>query len=88
MRLINLLLVSTVCRFFGRYVEILVRVVIRDLTQFLVVFMVFMVTFGGGMYFALRGIPCPLTLTNAEPGFNPLMNTSLCTHPDETGYSY
>ncbi len=60
---------------------------IRDLTQFLIVFMVFMITFGGGLFFAMRGEPCPFVVSTSDvrPEFNPLVNTSLCVHPEETG---
>lgn len=74
------------CRFVGTYVNILGRVIAYDLSQFLLVFAVFAIAFGGGLYFALRGEPCTIPQEDVGLGFNPIVNTSLCLHPKETGY--
>ncbi len=66
--------------------EVLVRVIIQDLSQFMLVFAVFMVTLGGGLFLALRGNPCT-NLQNVNvngTGFDKAINTSLCLYPDET----
>ena len=77
----------TLFSFFGVYVKVLVRVVLRDLNHFLLVFIVFMIIYGGGFYLALRGEPCPLVqVDNNGSGFDPISDTSLCLHPDETRY--
>ena len=70
------------CRALFTYVKILVKVVYRDIVQFLVVFFMTVVAFGGALYLALRGEPC--TIPQTEPGFHPSVNSSLCLHPDET----
>ena len=63
--------------------KILVKVVYRDIVNFLVVFFMTVVAFGGALYLALRGEPC--TIPQTEPGFHPSVNSSLCLHPEETG---
>ena len=74
-------------RYVAVYIDILVRVLVRDVSRFVLVFLVFMVSFGGGLYFALRGEPCTVPQEDvAGMMFNPLTNTSLCLHPDETRF--
>ena len=80
------ILVTCYKRFVAVYVEILVRIIIRDIVQFLIVFIVITISFGGGLYFSLRAEPCTLPQTTTGTGFSPVTNTSLCLHPDETGY--
>ena len=63
--------------------KILVKVVYRDIVQFLVVFLMTVIGFGGALYLVLRGEPCTIHQNNHR--FNPARNTSLCLHPDETG---
>ena len=75
-------------RFMGTYLEVLIRIMYKDVTRFMAVFMVFVLAFGGGLYFALRGEPCGLYQNNLSNGtdllFSVALNTSHCLHPDET----
>ena len=67
--------------------EVLVRAIIQDLSQFMLVFAVFMITLGGGLFLALRGNPCTKLGDKVivdGPGFNKVINTSLCLYPHET----
>lgn len=68
------------------HVEVLVRVMVQDLSQFMLVFAVIMVTLGGGLFFALRGEPCPkpMEVGNMSMGFDKAINTSLCIYPAQT----
>ena len=70
------------CRSVGVHVVILVQVVKRDLKQFLVVFIVVIVSFGGGLYLALRGET--INGSNNSTSFDPVDDTSLGIYPDET----
>ena len=60
--------------------RILVKVVYRDTVQFLVVFLMTVLAFSGGLYLVLRGEPCTIPQTGPV-----IVNSSLCLHPDETG---
>ena len=75
-------------RSFAVYVKILFRIIKRDIVQFLAVFLVVTISFGGGLYFSLRADTCRLAdqTTTDEVGLNftPSINTSFCLHPDET----
>ena len=66
----------------------LFQIILRDIVQFLIVFIVITVSFGGGLYFSLRADTCRLPadrmMTDDEVEFSPVTNTSLCLHPDET----
>ena len=65
----------------------LFQIIIHDIVQFLIVFIVVTVSFGGGLYFSLRADTCRLPadrMTTDEVKFSPVINTSLCLHPDET----
>ena len=70
--------------------KILFQIIKRDIMQFLTVFIVVAISFGGGLYFSLRANTCELaSQTNddeAQFNFTPVINTSLCLHPDETRY--
>ena len=66
---------------------ILLRILSRDVLQFMTVFMFFVVAFGGGLYFALRGESCGLDQSTNEFDFSVALNTSHCLHPDETRFS-
>ena len=69
----------------GEYVEILRSVLRKDLHKFLVAFAIVTISFGGGLYFALVGEPCPLNpTTTTGMGFDPVQNSSLCLFKDET----
>ena len=72
------------CRGVGTYVAILVRIIIYDLYQFVIVFLVVLLSFAGGLYFSLRGEPCPASSTTESGQFNAASNTSLCIHPEHT----
>ena len=73
-------------RFMATYVEVLIRIMYKDVTRFMAVFMVFVLAFGGGLYFALRGESCGLyqNTNGTALGFSVDLNTSHCLHPDET----
>ena len=65
----------------------LFQIIKRDIGQFVAVFIVVIVSFGGGLYFSLRADTCRLAadrVTTDEIEFSPVNNTSLCLHPDET----
>jgi len=73
------------CRGVGTYVAILVQIIIYDIYQFVIMFVVVLLSFGGGLYFALRGEPCPASDDTNEGGrFDVVSNTSLCIHPEHT----
>ena len=65
---------------------ILIRILSRDVLQFMTVFMFFVVSYGGGLYFALRGESCGLDQSTNESDFSVALNTSHCLHPDETRF--
>ena len=44
-------------RFVGTYVNILIRVIVHDTLQFLIVLGVIIISFGGGLFFSLHGEP-------------------------------
>ena len=73
---------------FAVYVETLIQILRRDILQFLAVFAVLTVSFGGGLYFSLRADTCRLadqtTTDEAQFNFIPVINSSLCLYPDET----
>ena len=71
---------------FAVYVETLIQILKRDILQFLAVFTVVTVSFGGGLYFSLRADTCRLTnqTDEAQFDFTPVINSSLCLYPDET----
>ena len=74
-------------RSFAVYVNTLFQIIKRDIVQFLIVFIVITVSFGGGLYFSLRADTCRLSadrMTTDEVEFSPVTNTSLCLHPNET----
>ena len=73
-------------RFVGTYVNILIRVIVHDTLQFLIVLGVIIISFGGGLFFSLHGEPCTIKPTAPSAGqtFNPVVNTSHCLNPDET----
>ena len=80
-----IIVITSINRFVAIYVQILFRMIIRDVGRFLIVFTIIAVSFGGGLYFSLRAQPCPLSETmTTGTGFSPVTNTSLCLHPDET----
>ena len=68
----------------------LFQIIKRDIVQFLTVFIVITISFGGGLYFSLRARSCELasqtSADEAQFNFTPVINTSLCLHPDETRY--
>ena len=59
--------------------KILLLVIMRDLTQFLLVFVVVVISFGGGLYLALRG-----ETINNSGDFDPVDDTNLGRYPDDT----
>ena len=64
---------------------ILVQIVIYDIYQFVIMFLVVLLAFGGGLYFALRGEPCPVSDGANEGGqFDAVSNSGLCIHPEHT----
>ena len=66
--------------------KVLVRIVRRDLPLFLLVFGLAVVAFGGGLYLSLREAACPIPQSRESTmGYDPVINASLCLHPDETG---
>lgn len=67
--------------------EILVQVMVRDVLQFLIVFAVITISFGGGLYFSLLTQPCTVSQSTTAMGFSSITNTSLCLHPDETRFT-
>ena len=75
------------CRSVAVYISILQRIITRDLPQFIVVMVVVLIAFGGGVYFALRGEKNPSN--EDEPGstsddFDPVYDTGLGIFPDDT----
>ena len=79
----------------GAYVQILFQVILRDMIQFGTIFMVFLLSFSGAFYLALRGevrsaseITCGNS-TNLECQNNDtetdVLVTSLNLNPPETG---
>ena len=72
------------------YLKVLSIIIIEDVTKFLTVFFVFVLAFGGGLYFALRGESCTLQQYdsdyNESINYSSSVNTSLCLHPDETRF--
>ena len=74
-------------RKFAVYVKTLFQIIEQDIARFLSVFIVVIVSFGGGLYFSLRADTCRLPadrMTTDEVEFGPVTNTSLCLHRDET----
>ena len=89
---------SHVCRSTGAYIQILFQILIRDMIQFGTIFSVFLFSFSGAFYLALRGevrgqegngcMDC--NLTSVENGSmaasEGVVNTSLNNYPFETSY--
>ena len=67
----------------GVYAVILKHIARRDVTRFWLVFIVVLISFGGGFYLALRGEVINGRSSNSS-SFNPVDDTSLGIHPDET----
>lgn len=62
--------------------QVLILIVTRDVKNFILVFVVIVLSVGGALYFALRG-----EVDNAmknSTDFDPIFNTSLSTHADDT----
>ena len=67
--------------------EVLVRAIIQDLSQFMLVFAVCHDNIRRRAFLALRGNPCTKLGDKVivdGPGFNKVINTSLCLYPHET----
>ena len=68
------------CRPVAVYIRILLVIITRDLPQFILVMIVVLLSFGGGLYFALRGEPN----VTGSGDFNPVHDTNLGLFPDDT----
>lgn len=68
----------------GAYTQILYKVVSQDVVQFSAIFLVFVVSFSGSLYFALRGEV--QTANNDTAGNTTNFTTSLDLYPYETRY--
>lgn len=71
--------------FLGEYVEAIRLVFLKTIPRFIIIFMIIVVSFGGGLYFALLGQPCDTSndIKTTEV-YDPKVNTSLCLDPYET----
>lgn len=85
------------CRSTGAYIQILLQILIRDIIQFGTIFAVFLFSFSGAFYLALRGevrfqegnnctanVDCNLTTSENRSGIVPVLNTSINLYPYET----
>ena len=86
------------CRSTGAYIQILFQVIIRDMIQFGTIFFVFLISFSGAFYLALRGevrtqgegscidgVDCNFTSAkNGSMVSESILNTSLNIYPYET----
>ena len=82
----------------GAYIQILFQILIRDMIQFGTIFAVFLFSFSGAFYLALRGEvypsvesdcvgDCNYTLAKNNSSVQvPALNTSLNNFPFETSY--
>ncbi len=88
-----------VCRSTGAYIQILFQILIRDMLQFGTIFSVFLFSFSGAFYLALRGevngqegtsscVDCNFTtMENVSMAASEgPVNTSLNIYPFETSY--
>ena len=66
----------------GVYLQVLILVITRDVKNFILMFIVINLAFGGSLYFALRGEVDDTN--NNSTDFDPILDTSLSTHTDET----
>ena len=74
------------CRSVAVYVRILLKIITRDLIQFISVMVVVLLAFGGGLYFALRGrthTPDSGSGSGSDE-FDPVDDTDLGLFPDDT----
>ena len=72
----------------GAYVQILYQVMLRDIIQFGAIFLVFLVSFSGALYFALRGevrSSATSVLTSHAENNVSLRNESNTTSSSENG---
>ena len=72
------------CRSTGAYTQILYKVVLQDVVQFSAVFVVFVVSFSGSLYFALRGEV--QSASNDTTGNTTNFTTDLDLYPSDTRY--
>ena len=85
------------CRSTGAYIQILLQILIRDMIQFGTIFAVFLFSFSGAFYLALRGevrfqegssctanVDCNFTNSENGSGIVPVLNTSINLYPYET----
>ena len=82
----------------GAYIQILFQILIRDMIQFGTIFAVFLFSFSGAFYLALRGEVYPPAESDCVGDCNntlaennssvqvPALNTSLNNFPFETSY--
>ena len=85
------------CRSTGAYIQILLQILVRDMIQFGTIFAVFLFSFSGALYLALRGevrfqegsnctanMDCNFTTSENRSSIVPVLNTSIGLYPYET----
>ena len=74
---------NSICRSTGAYTQILYKVVSQDVVRFSAVFLVFLVSFSGCLYFALRS---EVQVATNSTGNTTIFMTDLGLYPYETRY--